>query len=152
MDRSERNATDSSTEARARFREAGEQLAVRLRWLSIVAIPMLAYLSGRPIRSPWFELLVASAGIYNLVVKKALAAGRRGPALSTGTGSLAIEDDGSGLNGNRTGIGLRPMRERVEALGGRLEIQSIQGAGTRISAWVPEASAGESNGDSSLSR
>jgi signal transduction histidine kinase len=66
--------------------------------------------------------------------------------------SLAIEDDGSGLNGNRTGLGLRTMRERVEALGGRLEIHSIQGAGTRISAWVPEASSGEPNGDSSLSR
>jgi two-component system, NarL family, sensor kinase len=409
MVRSERNATEwTSTEARARFREAAEQLAVRLRWLSIVAIPVLAYLSGQPIRSPWFEVLVASAGVYNLLVKNALAGGRRGQALSIGTAaldscylfamcwlsggvhsvittydylamvsvcmrlpigpslaigglyaielsalawmdgsvwagqlpvkisyvfltvvfvsplvyearnrfaevlaghqaqrsllhrllrtgederrriagelhdrgggalfsllhglrrlrefveprdaaaeaevdrlikvteatlhdlralladlrprllddlglaealrellsreralsglpvsfeaddgvlpdsesalalyriaqeaftnirrhahassanvrlahgeggwSLAIEDDGSGLNGNRTGLGLRTMRERVEALGGRLEIHSIQGAGTRVSAWVPEASSGEPNGDSSLSR
>jgi hypothetical protein len=89
MVRSERNGTDRTyTEARARFREAAEQLAVRLRWLSIVAIPVLAYLSGRPIRSPWFELLVASAGAYNLMVQKALAGGRRGPALSIGTAAL----------------------------------------------------------------
>ena len=49
-------------------------------------------------------------------------------------------------------LGPRTMRERVEALGGRLEIHSTQGAGTRISAWVPEACSGEPNGDSSLSR
>ncbi len=47
---------------------------------------------------------------------------------------------------------VRTMRERVEALGGRLEIHSIRGTGTRISAWVPEVSSGEPNGDSSLSR
>jgi signal transduction histidine kinase len=67
--------------------------------------------------------------------------------------SLAIEDDGDGLNGNRSGLGLRTMRERVEALGGRLEIHSSAGAGTRIAAWVPEHDpVGEGNGDSSLSR
>jgi signal transduction histidine kinase len=398
----------TSTEARARFREAAEQLAVRLRWLSIGAIPVLAFLSDEPVRSPWFETLVASAGAYNFLVSRALARGRRGPELSTGTAAidclylffmswlsggihsvittydylamvsvcmrlpilpslgigglyalqlsalawmdgalsggelpvricyvfltivfvsplvyearnrfaevlaghqaqrlllhrllrtgederrriarelhdrggsalfsllhglrrlrefvqprdaaaeaevdrliqvteatvhdlramladlrprllddlglaealrelltreraltgipvsfevgtdalpdsesalalyrvaqeaftnirrhahagaanvrlahdhggwtLAIEDDGAGLNGNRTGLGLRTMRERVEALGGHLEIQSSRGAGTRIAAWVPEQSAGERNGDSSLSR
>ena len=78
----------TSTEARARFQEAAEQLAVRLRWLSIGAIPVLAFLSGEPVRSPWFESLVASAGVYNFVVSRALARGRRGPALSTGTAAI----------------------------------------------------------------
>jgi hypothetical protein len=49
-------------------------------------------------------------------------------------------------------LGLRTVREPVEALGGRLEIHSMQGAGTRISTWVPESSSGVANGDSSLSR
>ncbi|HUE39676.1 MAG TPA: hypothetical protein VMR29_09240, partial [Candidatus Binatia bacterium] len=75
----------TSTEARERFREAAEQLAVRLRWLSIGAIPILAFLSNEAVASPWFEILVASAGGYNFVVSRALARGRRGPALSTGT-------------------------------------------------------------------
>ena len=66
--------------------------------------------------------------------------------------SLAIEDDGRGLNGNRTGLGLTTMRERVEALGGRFEIRSADGAGTRVAAWVPEHNAGEGHGDSSLPR
>jgi signal transduction histidine kinase len=44
------------------------------------------------------------------------------------------------------------MRERVEALGGRFEIRSDDGGGTRVAAWVPEHSAGEAHGDSSLSR
>lgn len=97
--------------------------------------------------------VVATAVAYNVVVAMALARGRRGPALSDDGGwSLAIADDGDGLNGNRSGLGLRTMRERVEALGGRLEIHSVQGAGTRISAWVPGASSGAANGDSSLSR
>ena len=86
---SDRNAADwPSSEARARFREAAEQLAVRLRWLSIVAIPFLAYLSGEPVRTPWFEMLVASAGVYNFVVSRTLARGRRGPELSIGTAAL----------------------------------------------------------------
>lgn len=66
--------------------------------------------------------------------------------------TLAVEDDGRGLNGNRSGLGLRTMRERIEALGGRLEIQSAPGAGTKIWAWVPGEVAGEVNGDSSFPR
>jgi signal transduction histidine kinase len=86
---SERNAADwTSGEARARFREAAERLAVRLRWLSIVAIPVLAYLSAEPIRSPWFEMFVVGAGAYNLALSRALVRGRCGTALSVGTAVL----------------------------------------------------------------
>jgi len=66
--------------------------------------------------------------------------------------SLAVEDDGNGLNGSRSGLGLRTMRERVEALGGHLEIHSVPGEGTKIRAWVPKNESGERNGDSSFSR
>jgi len=47
---------------------------------------------------------------------------------------------------------LTTMRERVEALGGRFEIRSVDGAGTRVAAWVPEHNSGEGHGDSSLPR
>lgn len=50
--------------------------------------------------------------------------------------ALTIVDDG--LGGVRAaGNGLRGMRERVEALGGRLEIVSDPGHGTRLSIRVP---------------
>ena len=47
---------------------------------------------------------------------------------------LRVEDNGRGAI-NREGNGLRGMRERVEALGGRLEIDSRQG--TRLTVAIP---------------
>jgi len=55
---------------------------------------------------------------------------------------LQVEDDGVGFDPTLeyTGhLGLRSMRERVEELGGRLEIVSSAGAGTRVTARVPLA-------------
>ena len=51
---------------------------------------------------------------------------------------LEITDDGRGFDPQVVsgGYGLGDMRERVEGLGGRLEISSAPGAGTRIRAWV----------------
>ena len=49
---------------------------------------------------------------------------------------LRVEDDGRGAIGQE-GNGLRGMRERVEALGGRLEIDSRRG--TRVTAEIPHA-------------
>jgi len=58
---------------------------------------------------------------------------------------LSVRDDGQGfdvaeaLHRAATGrhLGLLGMRERVEALGGRLEIDSAPGQGTEIRASVP---------------
>jgi protein-histidine pros-kinase len=53
---------------------------------------------------------------------------------------VSIEDNGSGLNGAATqsdGNGLGNMRHRVEEIGGRFNIQSESGTGTRISADLP---------------
>jgi signal transduction histidine kinase len=46
--------------------------------------------------------------------------------------------------------GLTGMRERVEALGGLLEIESLPGRGTRVTATLPGAAATET-GDASWS-
>ena len=68
---------------------------------------------------------------------------------------LVVHDDGSGFNVTAvearpgSGIGLLNMRERVEALGGRLSIRSsVQG--TKIEAYLPDDAHGEDSyhGDS----
>ncbi len=54
---------------------------------------------------------------------------------------LQISDDGVGFEPDQArrggGLGLRGMRERVEKLSGRLEIESLPGAGTRVRVIAP---------------
>ena len=53
--------------------------------------------------------------------------------------SFEVRDDGVGFappNGSATG-GLRNMRDRVEAVGGELAIDSGPGIGTRVRGVVP---------------
>jgi signal transduction histidine kinase len=50
---------------------------------------------------------------------------------------VEIVDNGSGGADPESGTGLRGLADRVEALGGRLEVHSPPGAGTRISARLP---------------
>jgi signal transduction histidine kinase len=59
--------------------------------------------------------------------------------------SLSVEDDGQGFDGQARmsqrcwpmGIGLLGMQERLESLGGRLEIRSRPGQGTCLVAHLP---------------
>jgi signal transduction histidine kinase len=54
--------------------------------------------------------------------------------------SLLVQDDGGGFNPEDVregGLGLTGMRERVSLLGGRLSVDSTEGAGTMLSAEVP---------------
>lgn len=51
--------------------------------------------------------------------------------------TFSLSDDGQGFDvqaGEREGIGLRSMRERIEKIGGTIQIQSTKGAGTCITA------------------
>lgn len=51
-----------------------------------------------------------------------------------------VSDDGKGFDTEAPpGIGLRSIRERVRALGGRLEVESEPGRGTRVRARIPPA-------------
>ena len=56
---------------------------------------------------------------------------------------LRVEDDGAGFeqkseeNRSPNSLGLRTMRERAEALDGRLDIRSTPGQGTIVKAWLP---------------
>lgn len=52
-----------------------------------------------------------------------------------------VSDDGVGFEPDPRGWpghqGVRTMRHRVEALGGRFELKSVVGSGTRVSFWLP---------------
>jgi signal transduction histidine kinase len=55
--------------------------------------------------------------------------------------TIEVRDDGPGFEPRaelrRNAAGLRNMRDRIEAVGGTLTIESSPGKGTRILAWVP---------------
>jgi signal transduction histidine kinase len=50
---------------------------------------------------------------------------------------LSIRDDGTGGADSTRGSGLIGLKDRVEAVGGQLEIASIAGFGTSLSATIP---------------
>jgi signal transduction histidine kinase len=50
---------------------------------------------------------------------------------------VTISDDGSGGADFARGSGLRGLADRINALGGRLEIDSPVGGGTRLEATIP---------------
>jgi signal transduction histidine kinase len=55
---------------------------------------------------------------------------------------IEVVDDGAGGTRERAGGGLTGLRDRVEALGGTFDIDSADGAGTRIAAAIPAAPPG----------
>ena len=59
--------------------------------------------------------------------------------LSRSDGSVLVEvaDDGVGGADRRRGSGVRGLGDRVEALGGKLELRSPAGSGTTLSAHIP---------------
>lgn len=94
--------------------------------------------------------------VYRLVqealnnVLKHAGAGRASVSarLAGGQVRIAVADDGRGFDpgAETAGRGLAGMRERVEALGGSLELASEPGAGTRILARVPLRGSGSGVG------
>jgi signal transduction histidine kinase len=59
---------------------------------------------------------------------------------------VEIVDDGIGGADSSRGSGLRGLADRIEALDGRLEVQSPPGAGTRIRAEIPCGETGHQRG------
>lgn len=63
-------------------------------------------------------------------------------SVEEGEVQLDVSDDGTGINESlhsrdASGFGLIGMRDRVERLGGALEVESVKDAGTTISARIP---------------
>ena len=50
---------------------------------------------------------------------------------------VEVADDGRGGADAAAGTGLRGLADRIDALGGRFEVDSPPGAGTRVSARLP---------------
>jgi signal transduction histidine kinase len=98
---------------------------------------------------PWTEPLpeAVEVAIYYLVaeaitnvVKYAQATRARVVVeRSSGNGlvTVVVEDDGVGGADPGNGTGLLGLKDRIEALGGRLGVDSVRGEGTRLTAHIP---------------
>ncbi len=75
----------------------------------------------------------ANAGRVNVLLRRSEFAGDESRL------EMVVEDNGRGVDPAvpRTGLGLIGLRERVEALGGRFEIEGKPGAGMRVFAAIP---------------
>ena len=62
---------------------------------------------------------------------------RIGITQRNGDAIVDIEDDGVGGADPSRGSGLRGLSDRVQALGGTLDVESPRGRGTRIHAEIP---------------
>jgi signal transduction histidine kinase len=60
-------------------------------------------------------------------------------AVAAGALRIEVSDDGVGGADPTAGTGLRGLEDRMQVLGGRLEVASPPGAGTRITATIPLA-------------
>jgi signal transduction histidine kinase len=107
-------------------------------------IPVTLTSSGLPRLSPAAEAAVyfcALEGLQNAT--KHSGAGQVAIDIrSVGDASgdrveLRITDDGRGFSPDRTGDGLRSIRDRIESLQGAVTIASAPGRGTRITAGIP---------------
>lgn len=126
----------------ARLPEAVAEVA--RRWSSIQGVGVEVTTTGRPRPLPTEVevtlLRTAQEALAN--VAKHACAGRVGVTLSymEDAVTLDVRDDGVGFAVGPAagdGVGLVAMRQRVEGLGGRLEIESEPGGGTAISASAP---------------
>jgi signal transduction histidine kinase len=124
-----------------------EALAARVSAQTGLAIELdvdLGYEQGRAAErhTPELELVVyrvVQEALTN-VVKHAAAQSVRVSVSDVGeTVAIDVEDDGRGIDdaASSEGFGLVGMRERVESVGGTLDIAPIGGGGTRVSARLP---------------
>ena len=80
---------------------------------------------------------VASEALANIGKHAGASAAEIHLERSTTMVAIAIEDDGRGGASASGSSGLRGLADRVEALGGRLEISSPAGGGTAVRAEIP---------------
>jgi signal transduction histidine kinase len=80
---------------------------------------------------------LASEAVTNVVKHANATAVSLSVGRENGCLRIVVSDDGVGGAGSRPGSGLAGLADRVDALGGRLEICSPPGVGTRVSAELP---------------
>lgn len=122
---------------------AREAHAVNMRVLySSDGIPATAETVPRLVAAALYE--VAREGLKNARRHSGAAEVRLSLGIERHAATLRVSDNGSGFDPNAVPVslcaGLSTMRERVELLGGRLEINSASGRGTSLVAIIPLAS------------
>jgi signal transduction histidine kinase len=83
---------------------------------------------------------VASEGLANVTKHARAVRARVDARLLDGVLIVTVEDDGVGGANAEGGTGLRGLRDRLEARGGRLTIESPPGGGTQLTGEIPCAS------------
>ncbi len=122
---------------------AEAQLALTLDELSELAaglhLPVEVVVSEErlPAEAEVAVYFVCSEGLANIA--KYARASRAAVKVSVSDGAVRVEvtDDGVGGADVSGGTGLRGLADRVEALGGRLRVESPEGAGTHVVAQIP---------------
>lgn len=112
------------------------------RWSEINGVPAEVTTTGpaRPLHPDVEVTLLRTAQEALANVGKHANASRVGITLSymEDVVTLDVRDDGVGFkHANGSGFGLTSMRQRVEGIAGRFEIESEPGIGTAISAAIP---------------
>lgn len=140
-----RKALTDVREAISGYRAEGLDAEIERARRTLDAAGVTLQCASRPPQLP-----PAEETILSLIVREAVTnivrhaqASRCRLAIESGDAgtALVVEDDGRG-GIQAEGNGLRGMRERVEALGGRLRIDSAQG--TRLRVEIPSHAAAES--------
>lgn len=130
----------------ARLGEAVAGVAGRWSALHGIAVRVTATGTALPLHPEAEVALLRSAQEALANVARHARATRVGVTLSYLEGEVALDvrDDGGGFDPEaaRGGFGLEAMRQRIESLGGTLQIESEPGGGTGISARVPALPAG----------
>ena len=83
---------------------------------------------------------VACEALTNVVKHANASKASIGARRDDGLLVIEVSDDGGGGAAQSGGSGLRGLTDRVEARGGRLVVESIQGSGTRVRGEIPCAS------------
>jgi signal transduction histidine kinase len=120
---------------------SGHGLAVALEQLAAragVPVRLSVRLAGRlpePIEVAAFYLV--SESLANVTKHAGATSATVEVARTDGQVLVEVVDDGIGGADTELGSGLRGLADRVEALGGRLQVWSPRGGGTRLRAEVP---------------
>jgi signal transduction histidine kinase len=119
--------------------DAGLETAVRsLTERSAVPVKIESAAPGRyPAQVEATAYFVVSEALANAAKHSAAAAVRVSLEASGKELLVSVRDDGRGGADPGRGSGLRGLRDRVEAAGGRLEIRSAAGKGTTVEAALP---------------
>lgn len=84
---------------------------------------------------------VAQEGLRNVVRHSGMKSARVVLVQREGGVAITIEDRGRGMRRDareQSGLGLIGLTERLRAVQGELSIDSVEGTGTKVTAWVPE--------------